>query len=262
LLSLINIFLNLNNRTFTYFLTLITTLIFIIYGYFETDRIKEKTIEIKTSKIKKHNIKIMHISDLHFSIIRGKDLAFKIKKTYDKIKPDIVLFTGDLIDSYNHEINEIIDILKNINPPLGKYSVLGNHEYYYGIDKSIELHKKAGFEILRNKSIELEELEIIGIDEINSHNIIFKNSNKYTILLKHRPYPENTEFDLQLSGHTHGGQIFPFTLLVSLYYKYPSGLHKISSNKLIYVHKGTGTWGPIRIFATPEIVIIKIIKND
>lgn len=252
-----------------FLLPLIFSIIFLIYGYFEALNIKTEKITIKTNKITK-NIRIVQISDVHIGLIIRED---RIKRITDKVKqanPDIFVSTGDLVDAQIDRLNHIAEIIREIKPKYGKFAITGNHEFYAGLSQALSFTEKAGFEILRDRGLTIKELNlnIAGFDdtEARRYEIIskrdrvsllteFKNKG-FTILLKHRPSidRELTEyFDLQLSGHTHKGQFFPFSLLTHIYYNNNnSGLIEIGKDKFLYINRGTGTWGPpIRIFAPP-----------
>src|SRR5690606_6748063 len=142
--------------------------------------------------------------------------------------------------------------------------------YYAGLDRSLAFTKAAGFDLLRDDVRHAAGITIFGEDDITgrrSGNAPEKESfkkalsekhNGFVLLLKHQPHIQRgANFNLQLSGHTHGGQLFPFGLLVKIYFPKIYGLHKLGENKLLYISRGTGTWGPpVRVFAPPEITVI------
>jgi len=193
-----------------------------------------------------------------------------------ELNPQIIISSGDLIDSQIDNIQEHLEKLKDIRAKYGKYAVTGNHEYYAGITQAKEYIRKAGFDLLQDDSILIEDLniKISGINDsaskyyskiqANEIDILKKDFNKkyFVIFVKHRPVVNRGSedyFDLQLSGHTHKGQIFPFNLLVKLVYHFYSGFYKTGDRAYLYISRGTGTWGPpMRIFARPEITLIEL----
>lgn len=264
----------------TYFLLpLILSTVFLIYGYFEALNIKTERVIIQTDKIRK-NIRIVQISDVHIGLIVREDRIRKIAERIKEAKPDILISTGDLVDAQIDRLNQIATILNEIKPQYGKFAITGNHEFYAGLNQALSFTEKSGFEILRNDGISIKELNIniVGLDDTEAirYGLNLKNdklklfkgfkNQGFTILLKHRPFIEKElaeYFDLQLSGHTHKGQFFPFSLITGIYYNNnDSGFIEIDRGKYLYVSRGTGTWGPpVRIFAPPEITIIDLIKK-
>lgn len=274
LISLIFNFFNLNlpyNKAFVSIL--LFTIVIVIYGYFEANNIVVKNVYINSSKINKE-VKIAYISDIHLGITTLKGRVCKLIKQLKNINPDVIILGGDFVDGQHDSIDEYVNYFKHINTKYGKYAVLGNHEYYAGRLYSENIIKSAGFVLLNNENIVLKDLNICitGIEDIVSDktkelNLLKSNYNNkcFNIYVKHRPIvnPKAINyFDLQLSGHTHNGQIIPFGLLVKLFYKYMSGLYNLNNNAFIYVSNGTLTWGPpIRVLAKPEISLITINKN-
>ncbi|WP_297211746.1 MULTISPECIES: metallophosphoesterase [Thermodesulfovibrio] len=263
---------------FNFLFPLFLSISFLIYGYFEALKIKTERVFISSDKVSR-DIKILQISDVHIGLIVRDNRIKKIAEIIKQAKPDMVISTGDLVDAQTDSINHLADIFAEIAPPYGKFAITGNHEFYAGIDKSIYFTERAGFKLLRDSLFVIEDLNInlIGLDDtealrygqslnVDRKSLIdsFKN-NGYTILLNHRPSIEKELFqsmDLQLSGHTHKGQFFPFSLLTKLYYKKDAGLIDFGRNKYLYISRGTGTWGPpVRIFAPPEITIIEVKKK-
>lgn len=253
---------------------------FLIYGYFEALNIRTERITIQTDKINK-NLRIVQISDVHVGLIVREQRIKKIVEKIKEVNPDIIVSTGDLVDAQIDKLNHIAEIFNEIKPYYGKFAITGNHEFYAGLNNAILFTERAGFEILRGKGKIIDELNIniVGLDDlvssrynlnlnIDSSHLLRSFSNKrFTILLKHRPIIDRELLgliDLQLSGHTHKGQFFPFNLVTSLYYRNnDSGLIKINDNSYLYVSRGTGTWGPpVRIFAPPEITVIDLIKKQ
>jgi len=220
---------------------------------------------------------IVQISDVHLGMLRSDEWARMICKTVESLKPDLLVSTGDLVDSSMSSIGNQADFWAAIHPPLGKLAVLGNHEYYLGLSESLSFHEKAGFRLLRQESVDVgQELTISGVDDLDGSRLgqpcfsdesLFKKrpeADRYSILLKHRPtFSEGItrQFNLQLSGHTHNGQLFPFKAIVRLNHRYTHGLYEPVPGFRLYVSSGTGTWGPpMRLFAPPEITVFILTR--
>lgn len=267
--------------------SLILALVASVYAVIEADHIQSEHVIIASSKLPSaiKRIRIVQVSDVHIGLLFQKFRQKHILKKIREAKPDILISTGDLIDGkLNRDFgisgsNPLAAQLSSITTIYGKFGVIGNHEVYAGLSQSVSFSSAAGFTMLRNQSIVLKNgITITGIDDraANPNDIADKNFeaalinsiplDTFHLLLKHRPeiLPESDgRFDLQLSGHTHGGQIFPFNYLVRLKHSIPSGITTTKAGSRIYVSRGTGTWGPpMRLFAPPEITIIDIIPKS
>jgi len=244
------------------------SLTFIGVGYINAQKLQIRTITIQSKKIQK-NMRLVFFSDLHAGLMINKNYVDKISKTINDLNPDLVIAGGDMIDSSIDGMENYIKPLKNINPIYGKYAVLGNHEFYRGIDKCQTYLENVGFRVLRNDCVKVNEfLNIAGIDDttitsVKDREILTKcNKNDFKIFVKHRPLIDDYSiFDLALCGHTHAGQMFPFTLLTKAYYRNRDfGYFNINGSHLI-ISSGAGTWGPpFRIFSSSEIVLINLEK--
>jgi predicted MPP superfamily phosphohydrolase len=172
-------------------------------------------------------------------------------------------------------VGRFADILNRLNPKFGKFSVTGNHEAYLGPDKALAATNRAGFTMLSYQGVTVGGMiNIVGVDDPGvSHRLKADGSaerallerypeGEFTVLLKHQPVVDResvASFDLQLSGHTHGGQIFPFILLTRLAYPAKTGLSQVGPETWLYVSRGTGTWGPpIRFLASPEVTVFEL----
>lgn len=266
------IFKNNHNPSLNFKISFCTALILCFYGYFEANNIKIETLEITSDKISR-DLKIAFLSDLHHGHTVSDEYVKKVIKKLIQERIDLLLLGGDILETgWNNDAS----IWEQINPALGKFAVSGNHEFYLGYEKSKKIYEDMGVTLIDNKSLNLGELNLIGLpDEVyrtqfdgNIEDIQrLKNSisnNKFTILVKHRPRKVETGLvDLQLSGHTHKGQILPFAIITKIFYPLHSGLYDISPEYKIYVSRGIGTWGPrIRIASRPEITIIKLKKKN
>ena len=251
------------------------------YGYFEAQNIYTERVVITTSKIPKEigKLKIVQISDVHLGLIIREKRLREILRKIKAENPDILVSTGDLIDGQINNLGHFSEMLKEINPRYGKFAVTGNHEFYAGLDEALDFTAKSGFKVLRGEGLTISGLiNIIGVDDPAekiygiSKNITEKEilsvfpKDKFTLLLKHQPVVDTKLlglFDLQLSGHTHKGRIFPFTLITWLRYPFNSGYFNLSNNTHLYVSRGAGTWGPpIRFLAPPEITVIELVHEN
>jgi predicted MPP superfamily phosphohydrolase len=251
------------------------------YGYFEAKNIHTEQVTIQTSKIPPEigRLRIVQISDVHIGMIIREKRLEKIVATVKQAEPDILISTGDLLDGQIDNMMSSADLLRDIQPRYGKFAVTGNHEFFAGIEKAMEFHQQAGFLVLRGEAMTLAGLiSIAGVDDSAGERFgLYKNVHEkgllaklpketFTLLLKHRPVfdPENLGlFDLQLSGHTHRGQIYPFVLLTRLVFPYNSGYYDLPKDSRLYASRGAGTWGPpIRFLAPPEVTVIDLIHKD
>jgi predicted MPP superfamily phosphohydrolase len=266
---------------YAFSLPLIFSLLTSVYGYFEARNIRTEKVLISTPKIPEEIgvLRIVQISDIHLGLIVRED---RLKKILEKVKaadPDILVSTGDLVDGQVCNLNHLSDLLKEITPRYGKYAVTGNHEFYAGLDNARCFTENAGFTLLRAETRSPGGIiEIAGVDDPvgQAFGIAKKVSekellatlprDKFTLLLKHRPLIDKNSlglFDLQLSGHVHGGQLFPFSIFTWLYYPIQSGFASLPQGSRLYVSRGAGTWGPpIRFLSPPEVAVIELVHRD
>jgi predicted MPP superfamily phosphohydrolase len=248
-----------------------------VYGAFEAYHLRIEKITLTTTKLpaKAKSVRIAQISDLHLGLMYYPGRLDAVLSAVDALKPDLLVSTGDLVDGRTPSTEWLTTKLHALKAPIGKFAVTGNHEFYMGLENSERFIEKAGFRLLRNQSVNVGKyISITGVDDPSGPEIfgpseaelLAANSPKrFCLLLKHRPVlvrANRTRFDLQLSGHTHKGQIFPFNLLIALSYPMHCGLHQLEGNNpaYLYISRGTGTWGPpIRLLAPPEITVIDLV---
>lgn len=250
-----------------------------VYGYFEALNIKVERLTIETAKLPSgtDRLRIVQISDVHLGLTVGAERLKRVVRIVDAEKPDILVSTGDLVDVQVNNLSGLAGLLRDVKTRYGKYAVTGNHEYYAGIDQSLQFTRDAGFSILRGGQVATSVITVIGMDDptgvlmgidrpLDEAGLLKRlPKDSFILLLKHRPVVEkDTEglFDLQLSGHTHKGQIFPFGFLSAISYPMNAGRFDLRGGSILYVSRGTGTWGPaIRFLAPPEVTVIDLIRK-
>jgi predicted MPP superfamily phosphohydrolase len=266
---------------YLFFLPLLYSLFTATYGYLEAKAVRAERITIKTSKIPRETGKltIAQISDLHLGLIIRESRLTRILEEVKKAKPDIVVSTGDLVDEQINHLAGCAELFREIRPRYGKFAVAGNHEFYAGLPHALQFIQDAGFSILRGEGITIAGvINIAGVDDPTGRRMgLMKEVSEpcllsrlprehFTILLKHQPRVEkgsSSLFDLQLSGHTHKGQFFPFNIFTHFIYPVDSGFVKLSNASYLNVNRGAGTWGPpIRLLSPPEVTIIELIHDD
>jgi predicted MPP superfamily phosphohydrolase len=251
-----------------------------VYGYFEARDIRVETVTIKTSKIPAEvgRLRIAQISDVHLGLIVREERLKRILKEVKSVNPDILVSTGDLVDGQINRLTGLAEILKSVNPKYGKFAITGNHEFYAGLAQALNFTENAGFKILRGEGLTIPGvINIAGVDDpqAKTYGLYRGKPEKellsgfpregFVLLLKHRPLVDKSAvglFDLQLSGHVHKGQIFPFSIITGLYYPTQAGLANLSDISRLYVSRGSGTWGPpIRFLSPPEVTVIDIVSR-
>ena len=221
---------------------------------------------------------VVQLTDVHIGNTIGKEFVQECVERINALKPDIVVITGDLLDRKIEDVKDDLSPLKELQARFGTYFVLGNHEYYHGAEDIADYMPELNIKALLNESVIIRDgnkaLNIVGINDLQSVRFntlpidtyrAFENVDKTvpTILLSHQPKSieevKNKKYDLMLSGHTHGGQIFPFGVLVMLQQPFLAGLHAVTDTKQIFVSRGTGYWGPpVRVFAPSEISVLTL----
>ncbi len=233
-----------------------------------------QSVDIQLAKLDR-DLKIAMLTDIHLGKNLHKDFLDKLIVEVNLQKPDMVVIVGDLVDTNPKELQNYISRLNDLNSTYGTFYALGNHEYYHGIEEVLDLLKKyTNMKILLNQNLDLGFINIAGLGDLAGLSKglyapdlarvkVDLNTSKPSILLTHQPKTallyDLSDFDLVLSGHTHGGQIFPFMFLVKLQQGFIRGLYNLGENTKLFVSSGAGFWGPsLRVFAPNEIAILNL----
>jgi len=262
-------------RPLSLLVTGILTAILAIYAFIERSRVRVEYVDVPTDKGMGGLplLRVAQISDVHIGSMNGRKRVRTMIRRLNESRPDVVVSTGDLIDSRAGLSVPVVGLLAALRPPLGKFAVIGNHECYTGLALSLAFMERSGFTVLRNSAVSLQGIHLVGMDDPaagrptqlaqrETQVLRALPAGVFTILLKHRPdlVPgSQVRFDLQLSGHTHKGQMFPLGFLTRLYYPTHAGLFRLAQASYLYVSRGTGAWGPpFRLLAPPEITVFTI----
>jgi predicted MPP superfamily phosphohydrolase len=276
---------------------LLLAVLYTTYGVWNAlhPRIKNISVTFKTLPHAWQNKTIVQLSDIHLGHVHGQRFLDNIIAKVNAVNPEMILITGDLFDGMDASFLELAKPLNEIKAPRGVFFVTGNHETYVGLKRALQVLNQTQIRVLHNEVIDVDGLEIIGIgypgiknkNDIRGLNKLEQTSsqNSPRILLFHTPtsiqlkgedqfgqhfstywvpdttfqLPQQLGVNLQLSGHSHAGQIVPFGILTKLIYKgYDYGLRR-EGELNIYTTSGVGTWGPpMRTGNSPEIVAIRL----
>jgi uncharacterized protein len=243
-----------------------------IYGMFNAlwVRVRRVTVTLPGLPAAWKGRTALVLSDMHLGHINRLGFSRKIVARAAALKPDIVLMPGDLFDGGKIEAERIAAPLKALTPAFGKYFSTGNHDEFGNMADYTEILTRVGFRVLNNEKVVVDGLHIMGISYHDSNYPIRMRAaleamhlpkGEASILMSHvpnrLPIVEQAGVSLQLSGHTHGGQIFPFTWVVRRAFgKFTYGLHKFGELQ-VYTSYGAGTWGPpMRVGTHAEMVLI------
>ncbi len=253
-------------------LTLTVVIVLILWSLVEGNRLPRlRHIPFYSPKIT-DPIRLIVLTDLHLHRTTPIRRIQKIIDQVNTLKPDIVLLVGDTIDDEPTRLTALLALFKTVSASGGMYFVTGNHEFYIGYAVCVRALSDMGAVLLDNKGVLLKSnLFLGGIPDSEcgpkfsnkpNFNKAFQNadSHMFRLLLSHTPirFKKNAPCDLEISGHTHGGQIFPFHVAPFLRYKCVAGFYRMG-NAWLYVSRGTGQWGPqMRLFAPTEITCITL----
>lgn len=254
------------------------------YGFYEARRradIEEVPIPLTNLPADFDGFRVLLFADLHVGPTIKRHFVEGIAEQLDGIKADCLVFAGDLVDGSVSWLKDDVAPLKSLSASHGKYFITGNHEYYSGAIPWIREAGRLGFDVLLNEHRILRignaKILLAGVTDYSAGDFIPEQKSSPSralenaetglvrILLAHQPRSifeaAKMGVDLQISGHTHGGQFFPWNHLATLNQPYIKGLHK-HENTWVYVSRGTGYWGPpLRLGIPPEITLIKLTKG-
>ncbi len=235
--------------------------------------VRDYDVTIKGLRPEHEGVVIVQITDLHLGELLGQRWLEGRLAQIEALHPDVIVMTGDLLNEVQL-VEPLVPTLRRLHAPLGVYAVTGNHEFYAGLNASLRLFEEAGFRVLRNASVEAAPgLVIAGVDDLTAgrqfsmpgqsiERALAVRPAGATILLSHTPWngeqAASHGVGLMLSGHTHGGQIWPFVYFTRLVYPHVVGRYTIGDMTWL-VSRGTGFWGPpMRLFRTAEILKITL----
>jgi len=243
---------------------LVLSFIIVIYGVVLAFNPKVITIPLQSEKLSKP-VRFVQITDVHIGS-RSKRFLDTLMAKIERLDVDFLCITGDFIDQPGISAEQLSS-LGQYNKPI--YYCTGNHERYEDLEQILDRLRSHGVQVLRNESLTVDQVQFIGIDDREESEQVARqlanidvSKNSYSILLYHRPNGlracSEQGVDLMISGHTHGGQIMPFNLLVKRVFEHTKGLH-VFGNSTLYVSEGTGTWGPVvRLGTRSEITVFDI----
>jgi hypothetical protein len=212
------------------------------------------------------------VSDIHLGPLTGSQHAARIVRLINSVDADIVCVVGDLVDGSVAELGRFAAPLADITSRRGAFFVTGNHEYYSGYQEWVAEVARLGVKPLRNERLEIDGLDLAGVNDLGGADfgdapdfrraLGDRDTSRPVVLMAHQPVMARDAaafgVDLQVSGHTHGGQMAPFNLLVPLQQPVVSGFGEVDGVP-VYVTNGAGFWGPpVRVGAPPQVTVIEL----
>ena len=250
-----------------------------LYGARRPPRVKVVDVPMKDLPPALNGFKIAQISDMHVGPTIKRPAMKYVVATINKLEPDVVAITGDLVDGNVYELSRHVAPLAGLRSRHGTFFVTGNHEYYSGVQPWLKYLPTLGVRVLLNEHVILlhhhAPIVLAGVTDFSAASYDTSHRSDVAlavtgapraavkVLLAHQPRSaqaaEAAGFDLQISGHTHGGQFLPWNFFVRFQQPFTAGLHRVNE-MLVYVSRGTGYWGPPKRFGAPsEITLLRLV---
>lgn len=245
------------------------------YGVLRGPRVERVTVPLAKLPRAAHGYRIAVVSDIHLGPVLGRGFAQKVVDTINSTQPDLIAVVGDLVDGSVKDLGPAAAPLAQLRARHGSFFVTGNHEYFSGAEQWVEEVRRLGLHPLENARTELPHFDLAGVNDLAGENdgqgpdyaraLGDRDRARACVLLAHQPVQIHEAVDhgvdLQLSGHTHGGQLWPGSLLAGAANPTLQGLERYGDTQL-YVSKGAGAWGPpTRVGAPSDITVIELASK-
>lgn len=245
------------------------------YGVLKGPAVNYVTVPLRRLPADATGFRITLVSDLHLGPVLGRDFTRTVVDAVNGTRPDLIAIAGDLVDASVADLRDATAPLADLRAPHGVFFGMGNHEYYSGPDEWIEYLPSLGMRVLLNSRVSLASFDIAGVDDVEGEaygrgpdmaaTLRGRDTTRPCVLLAHQPVLVHDAVDhgvdLQLSGHTHGGQLFPGNLLAGLANPTVAGLERYGDTQL-YVTRGAGAWGPpTRVAAPSDITVLELVPD-
>ncbi|MFD7446833.1 metallophosphoesterase [Streptomyces sp. NPDC059909] len=246
------------------------------YGVLRGPRVKRVTVPLAKLPRGAHGYRIAVVSDIHLGPILGRAHTQRIVDTINATQPDLVAVVGDLVDGSVADLGRAAEPLAQLRARHGSYFVTGNHEYFSGADAWVDHVRELGLTPLRNDRVEIAGFDLAGVDDVAGESegqgpdfdraLGDRDRTRASVLLAHQPIVIDDAVrhgvDLQLSGHTHGGQLWPGNFVAELANPTVAGLERYGDTQL-YVSRGAGAWGPpVRVGAPSDITVVELASRQ
>ena len=259
----------------------VTSGLTVMYGIVHARRSIVRRVRVPLAKLaaRGDGYTIVQLTDIHNGASLRESFARSVVDKVNALAPNLIVMTGDLVDGHVDELRDHVEPFRDLRARDGVFAVTGNHEYYWHVDEWIAHFRSLGIRVLRNEHVAIDgAFELVGVDDVTAAGMAPDHGEDIpgalagrdpalpVVLLAHHPRSIEravaTGCDLQLSGHTHGGQLLPLGWLSRLFEPHVAGLARFGATWL-YVSEGTGFWGPpLRVGTSSEITLITLAARD